>query len=116
RRRGQHPRVSDVVHLEFPLLVTGLHIERTDESVALLFGSFVWRQKIRCARRYVAHSPRLAAALDCDAARVLPTGNIEELGAWTVRGWIPIGPTVHSWHDQRSFLRRHHARYSFRPA
>src|SRR5262249_3504926 len=66
-------------------------------------------------RRYVAASPWLAAALGRDTARVLPTRNIEELSAGTVRRRIPIRPTVHSRHDQRPFLRRHHARYSLRP-
>src|SRR5262249_43655902 len=114
-RRGQHPCISDVVHLEFPLLVAGLHVERTDEPVTFCFGSFVWGPKLRRARRYVADSSR-PAALDRDAARVLPARNIEELGVGTVRWRIPIRPTVYCGHDQRPFLRWHHAGYSLRPA
>src|SRR6185369_10404654 len=65
-------------------------------------------------RWYVADGLR-PSALDRDAARVLPAGNIEELCFGTVRRWIPIRPAVYRRHDQRPFLRRHHARYSVWP-
>src|SRR4051812_13353255 len=111
----QHAALGVVHHLEVPLLLAGLRIDRAERPISLILGAIGdWRAaggtaartRRRAARVLLSSLPRRNLGVPGDRGVVVPRRDVEKTGSRTERRGVPVRATLRPRFDTSAFRRR----------